>query len=665
MREGFELGALVSYDHEGAALLGVIVSEKKEKWLVLNERDRELELPTGRLTRIGTQKISDKAKVLPTLRDIREKIEQHALPIRELWELIHADHDEISSDALSKMYFGDNCSVTEYALMYSTLIKDKIFFKRGKKVFIPRPESVVEDLLMQAKIKEEKLKEAESLVTFFKKKLSGEPCDESPYASSITLLFLAAAHSDCSSQEVKDVKDIMDVVAHHLGREVRDLSEASYQLLRDMKLLDQNTNLSVYRHRIPDAFTQTPPLPSTLSYSLERKRIDHEFVVTIDDEETKDIDDALSVSKKPYGYEIGIHITDVASRISKGDPYDAICRRRATSVYLPDKTIHMLPNTLSEELLSLIKGCERLCISVLIDVLFDGTMQNARVIPSILTVKERLSYREADARIASGDEYLNFLLSLTREREAQRISQGALKVSKVEIHPEITESGEIKLVESNETESARFLVGECMVLANSIFANFCISHDISIPFRSQEPLDESAKEEIEAHPEGQARDFALRVRLKRSSTCARPSPHATLGLQAYTQGTSPIRRYFDIIVQRQLLHYFAFNTPEYSLSDIETEIAEIESVLTPAHLVSRESRRFYLLRYLEDRTKKSRLITGTVVRTDGRFPLVELDEVYIAFPIKPEKKIELGDILTLEIISIDPKNDYIRLNVKQ
>lgn len=669
MKDGLEIGAVIAYDNEGTSIIGVITAEKKDKWVVHNDRDRDIELPSGRISRIGTQKITDKTKVLSSLQSLRKIADGASISTKDLWELIHEDYIDIESDALARIYFGETCSIDEYIQMYFSLIKDKVYFKRGKKVFSPRSETVINDLLAQAQAKEEKLKSGELLISFFQKRLDGEELDVTQFSEEIYLLFLAASQANLSTHEGKEIKDILDIVAHHLGREIRDISDASYQLLRDMRLLDKNTNLAVYRHRIPEEFPKLPSLSDSKTYSVTRTKIDHEFLVTIDDEDTKDIDDAISVSKKPYGYEIGIHITDVASKIEKDSEYDILCKRRATSIYLADRTIHMLPTTLSEESLSLVAGKERVSISVLIEIIKEEgsenfTLRNARVVPSILTVKERVSYTEADKRIAVGDEFLNFLLSVAKERESLRFSQGALKVAKTEIRPEIGDNGEIILVESNETESARFLVGEFMVLANSIFANFCISHELPIPFRSQEPLDASANEEIQNHPEGQARDFALRVRLKRSSTTPHPAPHATLGIPAYTQATSPIRRYLDIIVQRQLLNFFATQSPQYSLTEIENEIFVVEENLAPAMFVSRESRRFYLLRYLEERTKTNRIISGTVVRTDGRFPLVELDEIFIAFQIKPEKKISLGDKLNLEIISVDPKNDYLRLQVK-
>src|SRR6185312_6195930 len=150
---------------------------------------------------------------------------------------------------------------------------------------------------------------------------------------------------------------------------------------------------------------------------------------------------------------------------------------------------------------------------------------------------------------------------------------------------------------------------------------------IPLTFRSQEtPEDETLPAKLP--PDGPAHDFYLRSRLKKSLVGLVPLPHASLGLRAYVQATSPIRRYMDLINQRQFLWYLTRGKPLYSRGDLEKIIDEVEPRLSNALQATKETRRYWLLRYLQQMQKTGERIFGTVVRLDGRTPLVELEKLY-------------------------------------
>ena len=420
------------------------------------------------------------------------------------------------------------------------------------------------------------------------------------------------------------------------------------------------------RHRLPqEPASGELELDVSLQHVTRRNFTDR-VSFTIDDESTQDMDDAISLTETESGYELCIHITDVASYLTSGSLLDRHASRRGTSVYLPEQTIHMLPRSVCEQTLSLLPHTERNCISVIVQLSKDGDMLNADLAATLIKLGDRFSYSQVDALLAEGsDKRWKFLKTVTSKLEAHRLSEGGFKVPKRDIQPEVHPNGEVTLSELDENAPARAMIGEMMVLANSVFANFCAAHDLSIPYRTQDSIDKETTKMLSELPEGQVRDFTLRTKLKRSLTLLKPGFHATLGLKAYTQATSPVRRYLDIVVQRQILSWFAHQKPYYTQKEIEEILIQLDEPLQRANSATRESKRFWIMKYLEQRSKKNRSIEGVVVRVEGKNPLIEINEIFLAFPIRTDEKLKLGDRLELGISLIDAKRDYFRFDVKR
>jgi exoribonuclease-2 len=257
--------------------------------------------------------------------------------------------------------------------------------------------------------------------------------------------------------------------------------------------------------------------------------------------------------------------------------------------------------------------------------------------------------------------------------EQERLERGAQKVFKRDLVIDVADDGTFALREIDEHGPARGLVGEMMVLGNALLARFAVEKRIPVVFRRQEAPDEdrapATSQDREAAPgeaaPGPAADYAGRSRLKKSSVGLEPGLHSGLGLDAYLQGTSPIRRYVDLCNQRQILSCLQVGTPHYSRSEMEEILYGTEEPLATAVAVSRETRRFWLLRYLKQRTqrpgKEARIITGTVLRTDLKNPLVELDEVFMPTMVKCIAQVKPGDRITLRISDVEPQQDYLRL----
>jgi exoribonuclease-2 len=632
------IDAVVTYDNQGDVRFGVVVDRKNQKYVILNDKNEKVHLPESRLCLIGV--------IDCEFSELIEKTSKVSINTEEIWEL--CDDKEVTAQELAKELF-KSPKLAEILALRIALCKDKVFFKRNGERFSPRPKQAVEILKEEAK----RAREKEEQIALFVRWLNGEALN--PNKELLDDLCLFAADGSLPPNAHKEIVNILTSLS---GRETH-LCELARELLIKKGIFTHTTNLQSIKHKLP-----CTPIGGELGSAfcgLKREDLTMLSAFTIDDESTKDIDDAITLDKTEDGFLLGIHITDVASSLPCGSELDLEARKRATSVYLPETTFHMLPRQIAEDSLSLVANKIRKCLSVMVRVSRSGDLIDAEVKPTLIKVAKRLSYEEADRLIELGDPDLTFLDILCHKREEFRQSKGGFKVSKREVNPIVLETGEIQLQEYSEDTPSRFIVGELMILANSVFANFCLEHRLACPYRTQSPLSSTALKEIEATPEGLARDFALRVRLNRSIISMTPGVHATLGLSAYTQATSPIRRYTDIIVQRQILNFLEKEAAFYSENALAEILASLEEPLLRAATVTRESKRFCLLKYLKQTLGK--VIEGVIVRHDDRITLIELDEVYQAFPIKGLKNPELGSRKKVVAKAVDPFKDYIRLEV--
>jgi exoribonuclease-2 len=409
---------------------------------------------------------------------------------------------------------------------------------------------------------------------------------------------------------------------------------------------------------------------------------------TIDDESTKDMDDALSVEEEGGVLKIGIHISDVASFINKDSVLDKHARKRATSIYLPEQTIPMLPHTLSNDLLSLKSSVMRPVLSCLIEASKEnGKILKYQITPAIINVKNRYSYDQLNILFDEHREphQATLLYNFAVNHEMLRAESGASRIEKREVLVALSNKPDfshiatshldglsylaakddvvIELKEYDEQSPANLLVSEASVVANMLFATYAAEAKIPFIYRGQgaSAQDEEDFEHQEEIPNGPAADFAQRSKLKRSVLTTQPSYHATLGLKSYAQVTSPIRRYLDLINQRQLLSHLTADQSAYSKDEIESIITEVEPHLGTAQNVTKETKRYWILRYLENKMQHGQFIEATITRTAGRYPLVELEEVYTTFQLRAKGRFKLGEKLKLKIGAVVAIRDFIRL----
>ena len=312
-------------------------------------------------------------------------------------------------------------------------------------------------------------------------------------------------------------------------------------------------------------------------------------VFTIDGADAKDFDDAIHLSRLPGGgYQVGVHIADVAHYVKEGSLIDEEARARATSVYLPGKVLPMLPEQLSNGVCSLLPGADRLTISVLLDYDSDWELQKYRIVNGVIRSKARFTYAQVEDFLTGGElpeeyrwlqEDIASLYTFTRALKERRLQAGALDFDTREVKVNIDEDGNLHLLPLRQT-AARSLIEELMLLANRTVAHHLSEKGIPALFRVHEdPLADRYKNLVEAlnrlgynlpmgqpdkramqrvlqSSKGKPEGKAVSLLMLRSMSLARYDSenlgHFGLAFEDYLHFTSPIRRYPDLVVQRVL-----------------------------------------------------------------------------------------------------------------
>jgi ribonuclease R len=316
-----------------------------------------------------------------------------------------------------------------------------------------------------------------------------------------------------------------------------------------------------------------------------REDLRNQFIVTIDPDDARDFDDAINVEKLTNGgWQLGVHIADVAAYVEPGSALDREARRRGNSVYLPDRVIPMLPERLSNGVCSLKPGVDRLTHSVFIQFDKRGVPKSARLARSVIRSAHRLTYREAFAILTSPPhdrlgERLHLAWELAALLRRKRFEHGALELDFPEVKVWIDADGKPVRLERVENDESHQLIEEFMLVANEMVARELKKRAIPTIHRVHEnPDPEKLAEyrefalsfgykvgdlthraelqrllaEVSGKPEEQALKVGLLKSLKRARYDPQPLGHYGLAKTNYLHFTSPIRRYADLVVHRAL-----------------------------------------------------------------------------------------------------------------
>jgi exoribonuclease-2 len=274
----------------------------------------------------------------------------------------------------------------------------------------------------------------------------------------------------------------------------------------------------------------------------------------------------------------------------------------------------------------------------------------------------RLSYADADELIDLAPPQEADLVTLERLlqlRRRWRLAQGALQMDLAE--GRIRSHDGVPCLEITEPGPARAMVAEAMILAGSAAAQLAMQHGVALPFRSQLPADLPPKAELEALAEGPVRFAAIKRCLSRGLMGTSPAPHFSLGLPAYVQATSPIRRYGDLLVQRQL-GAWKRGEPPLDATALQPLLEQVDGAVREGVAISREDNRHWQQVWFEaHHNGQWRALFLRWLRPQDRLALVRVDELAMDLAAECPPRMEPGTALLLRVQQVDSLRDQLRL----
>ena len=464
----------------------------------------------------------------------------------------------------------------------------------------------------------------------------------------------------------------------------------------------------VYPKNVETAAEKIPAEINEADYA-EREDFRNVTTFTIDPKDAKDFDDALSIRPiKPGLWEVGVHIADVTHYVKEGSVIDKEAEKRATSVYLVDRTIPMLPERLCNFICSLRPDEEKLAFSVIFDMNEKGEVKDSRIVHTVIKSDRRFTYEEAQKVIETGEgDYKEEILELNKLAQIlrkQRLAAGAIDFDRVEVKFEIDETGKPLSVYFKESKEANKLIEEFMLLANRTVAEKIGKvpknkkakvfpyriHDLPDPdklenlnwfinrfgykIRTSGTKTEVSKsinrllDDIKNKKEQNLVETVSLRAMQKARYSTHNIGHYGLAFDYYTHFTSPIRRFPDMMVHRLLTRYLAGGrtAQETKYEELCDHSSEMEQIAANAE---RASVKYKQVEFMSERLgmEFDGVISGVTEwglyvelnenKCEGMIPMRDLGDDYYDFDEKNycltgrrhHKKFRLGDPVTIKV----------------
>jgi exoribonuclease-2 len=652
-------GRIIEYLDGDELKMGLVTVPGKSKLQLIDERGRNASVQPNRVV-VVHQGPTSASEFPHRAAELRAQIESALkdLDIELLWESVRDQADEWTVEQLAENYFGDRHPVHLSAL-FRALMDDTLYFKRKGHSFAPKTLDQVREQQTALQRRQEKEQWQQRARAWIEQVLSSEgrvdaAPDMVPLVSKIEDFLLRKNRNDAV--------ELLDEAGEDLTAR-----EVAFDLLVKTGRLEPDADPLLVIAGIEDRFPSKvmERMEALAPFAGDGARTDFTTLTafSIDDEDTREVDDALTVEFDGDRVRLGIHIADVSYFVDKADVLDEQAFRRSVTLYLPTRSVMMLPERLACDVASLNHGQLRPTMSF--EVTFDEGMDvlDWQITRGQIRVDHRLNYDQADAMIESSDDgamagRLKKLHAMARRLLAQRAERGAIIIRRPELKIRVKDDHiQFKIIDPGAP--GRVLVSEMMILANRIAAQYATRHAVPIIFRAQDPPSRPPADSV-SHGYDPVEINHLLKRIKRSRFSLSPQAHAGLGLDAYTQLTSPIRRFADLVIQRQMAAHLAGGPLRYEHEELLEVLVNAEAAEREMRGIERSATQRWALEYL-NRHRRDDEFEAVVIEKVGGGYVVELGEVFIRGYLSTTTRHEPGDRCRVTIGQVHPEQSKLRL----
>lgn len=586
-------------------------------------------------------------------KDIAEKID-----LAEIRELLSEDPKFYEFSEIAEFLYDLN-DFDSIAALLRKLCEDKIYFKNKNNTFQPVSDEVLKQTLEQLKKKELQEKEELVLVDSLKNLINNNILDDNlkPYLQDLKDFAAIGEEANVS----KKFSNALNKASINNNRKV-------FMSLVKAGILKEDENLDLIKFRTPVAFSEELEKEAEKICNIDIRALNRTDLTNlktwaIDSPGSKDRDDAFSFEKRENGYTLWVHIADPSEIIKPDSVLDKEAARRGSSIYMPDLRINMFPKIISEEFLSLDEGKERLALSFELDFSSEFELKNIAIKKSIIKLDKATEYPLANEMLKT-DEWLNSAYLFSEKLQAKRVENGAVIIPR---QPELdvkVEDGNILIEQENRDELTAGMIAEFMIWVNHAAALWFHNNSIPALFRTQEGDSDFVIPNCESFDPVVLWN-TLKV-MRKTSVGADFGKHYSLGVIGYTQISSPLRRYSDLLLHRQIKAYLD-QQPFMSQEELNRRVMISDIAVNHAEDTMKDRERYYILKYLKQQQKSSEVIFDGVVVDSG---LTEVN-FYVDFLCsfrhcrKPNFDVSPGMKIKVKVNQIDLFDSIIRFDIRK
>jgi exoribonuclease-2 len=584
-------------------------------------------LPNGKETKLAEKKVlcvsasplvnpGDKEVCKTLLASLNQKRDEMAsqINLEELYELVVEEERGFELKELSEFIFsgpGDD----DTAALLRALSEDRLFFRNKDEMFLPASRDELEQLRIQLEKQSAREQQMNKWVEDLRMAVTSHKLSNELKNKLHEMKLYVAGGPEATINK----KFISALNKAGLGNQ-RKLKS----MLESCEAIKPDEDFLLVKYDVPVDFSDEANQAAemlvaeiTADSDKAMQRLDLTAIKTwaIDTPGSQDRDDAFSLETiilpdGNAGYRLYVHIADPSEFILPDSVLDAEACRRGSSIYTPDRRIHMLPTILSEDVLSLNENGDRFALSFILDFSSDYELMKIEIKESIVKIDRAIDYVNADAEIEN-NQWLQSAIKLSKSLLSQRArNNAALFPRQPEFEIKI-EKGQIKILHRNRDSQTANMIAEFMIWANHAAAEYCRKNSIPCLYRTQESPEKQPEFSEDFDP---VSFFALLKTFRKTVVSLNAGFHSSLGMSSYTQITSPLRRYADLLLHRQIKAGINGRPLPCSQTELQQRMLAADEAIVRADEIMREREKYFLCKYLKQKNKdESSIFNGIVV----------------------------------------------------